>query len=586
MGNRSRKCRLQQIEFFKLKRRKTSGFSEVEMVSHRVLRLFSSISEKHQILFSPSFAKYAASTTETCPKAIAKQRITEMYDALINAPFDVPKGIPAAIGFMIDTHVPLLLSDCKTVHMAYQKKLAPEYQSLFPVSMAECKKITLDLWQNHDTENSGALLRLLRKGGPFNTSVRYVGSQIKRCLELSGTREIVGKIIRLSLLGAYGHAKIIAHPQLRVKIYACADKLLPKLFAEIKSRTSHDHFYVVSEFVLATSRVNPSIWEWIQKKEEYQKYADTVERASDNIRRGKRAPRVIHILAPKTWREIATSDGLVKCAAKRKKIGINIQLLLGTSEIQRIFSQTVMSKSQSYVDMLCTIIDPSLKCFADCKNEIDQKNLLSSMPPKLSAQIEIFSHGLMARKSVAVSPLTKEVCAAQRYATKKRSGLDTHLCFICLACGTWRSKAPIAGISRSKIGIQITLPLKKENFSCNGCSSNLLVRVNMVGNAVKARPKSDSTPVWIALCCSCGFPAYPLKYDGIRPLCNLCYKNRHEESTFCYFCNSTSKKGVKSLTIKENGQSVVITSCSQHFPKFLGYENLSFEDISKLSNIK
>ena len=88
-------------------------------------------------MFKTSFATFAASfKVGTDVRTIARKRADAMYTAytkLKNPPF----GTGAAVSYAIDLHLPLILGDVSQLHIAYRRKLTPEFTHDFPVTLSD-----------------------------------------------------------------------------------------------------------------------------------------------------------------------------------------------------------------------------------------------------------------------------------------------------------------------------------------------------------------------------------------------------------------------------------------------------------------
>lgn len=212
--------------------------SNVEIALHRIHRLFL---KKHGNLFLPSFVGYASSfAPDVDIRKVARERVQKMYAAYV-AWKDPPPFTGAAVSFAIDCHVKLLLSDVRSLHLACRQQLVPEFVHTFPASLSESLGVTVNLWSANGPYSN--LRRLLRKGGPFPSSVRYVSSQLARCLADKMSQKTVATLLRMNMVGAYAHTKVIAPIATRMKVYAARDCDLIKVFEGLQPRCSHDYFY-------------------------------------------------------------------------------------------------------------------------------------------------------------------------------------------------------------------------------------------------------------------------------------------------------------------------------------------------------
>jgi hypothetical protein len=195
-----------------------------------------------------------------------------------------------------------------------------------------------------------------------------------------------------------------------------------------------------------------------------------------------------------------------------------------------------------------------------------------AMSKKTQAETQVVAHALTARMSVDTAPLTKGVADQQAKAVLRRTGRTTHNVLICLSCATWRSKADVAGISKGSVGVTIAFPLGT-GISCNGCRQQWgIASVNLIGLALKVKPRAEGVPCWVTICTGCGAPSSCMKYVGTMPVCKTCHIGMQKPSGTCYAC--LSKVQLVRFTAKKDGQSVVLSSCNTHLPRIRGIEGV------------
>lgn len=554
--------RVHNFKFFKLNWQRPP--SEADIIIHRCLCLFSSQSDEYACLFGKSFASYAALFPDMPANQIALHRMNAMFEAVQAYP-SPPDFLYAGVSYMMDLHVPLALSTCKAVHIAYRTKLAPEFQSDYPETLRKNEPLMKSLWTTGNDKSN--LKRLLKKGGPFPASVRYVFSQLQRCLKDASIQNVVASIVRLALLGNYPHCRVIAPPSRRLKIYATTNDHVLSLCNQFGPCSSHNYFYIIAEFVLSNSKATPSVWTSIRNHSKYQVYGEQVRVASDAIRSGKKPPRVVNSVAPRSWIPNASANSLLAVVGTRKKISIASQLLIPPATIARVYKAAVLCTMRSYIYSLQQAIGESAKGLLECITEGDQRKWYASLSQANAAAVQVYCHGLAVNRAVVVGTLSDRVTRAQREIVKYRTGRESLHVIICVACGTWRSKGTMVNASRSTIGVQICLPLSKDKVSCNGCNQTWGLRtVDMCGQSVRIRPKLDAAEQWVYACTRCGYTSDKIKFVGTLPVCLQCTRAPPARSR-CFACVRDNRRATTPFSAMSRHTRVEFSACAEHMPK-------------------
>ena len=447
--------------------------SNVLLMLHRTLCLMTSVKPCNNVLFGRSFAKYCSGKPPGPANQLARQRMDEMY-AAIDSVQQPPQWLKPAIGFMMDMHIPLATSGCTSLSNAYRTKLAPDLCAEYPVTLRDNERAMQTVWDCTNPSGFSNLQRLLRKGGPFQSSVRYVQSQLKRGLETPLTQKYVATVCRLSFLGAYPHCAVIASPARRIAVYTTADKDVMQLCRPPPPATtvgSHAYFYMIAEYVSSASLASPSIWAHIKKDARYTAFDRTVRHAADAIRGGKKPPRMSSAVSPRVWTPKATAATFVHAAGVRKKLSLAMITLLGPATIEALYRAAVESTAFSIAFLLQDIVGAArAQSLAECASDAQQKAWLQSLPATTRAAVQVACHGLECRSAVQLMPMHEHAAKAQKKAVLAASGKSTYFVTVCRACGTFRNKGVVSGVARARIGIQVNLPLSsQESFACNGC---------------------------------------------------------------------------------------------------------------------
>jgi len=550
----------------------------------RAHRFFSAVSTALGILFAPTFAQYASRHPGVPAWKLARRRIVAMHAALV-ALETVPTGMPAIVGAIIDQHLPLLQHrpKCMSVFAVYRSKLAPEMSTAYDCDFAATETMVANLWGRAD--DHGSFRRLLLKGGPFPTSVRYVSAQLERTAIHPSTADAVTRLLRLSLLGAYPHSRVIAPPRVRKEIHARTGVELLQYFAATAGRSSYHYFYLVAEFVMAATRRSPQLWHWVLSHARYVEYERLVSAAADMIRRNERPPRIPPALTPRTWDLGASTVGFVAAAGGNRKLTPAVQLAYTPGRIHREFAAALLSGRWGFAGdlMLLDPASPRLQAVVDAKTEFDQRQAIQSLTPIEATGAQVVAHAVAAKIAVSVGAVTQGVAHRQEQACRSRTGTPEYVVIVCIACATWRSKAAVAGISRGSVGVRVLLPLGR-GVVCNACQQTVGIRyVNLVGAVLRIRPRADVAPVQISICTGCGAPASGLVRRGGEWMCPTCLKDyapRPFHRPGCFVCGSA---GVAfAFMARHNGRLVHATACTAHRPRVPGVVNAEIAALARM----
>lgn len=555
----------------------------------RAHRYFAAISDALGILFAPTFAQYASRYPGENAWNLASKRMEAMYQALI-ALENPPTEMPSMVGAIIDQHLPLLLHrpKCDTVFEIYRAKLAPESSTGFECDFAETEKLVSDLWGRAD--DHGSFRRLLMKGGPFPTSVRYVSAQLERTASHPSTSDAVTRLLRLSMLGAYPHSRSIAPPKTRQKIHSLSGIELLKFFStDGPPRTSYHFFYLVAEFVMAATRRSPQLWHWVLSHKRYIEYERLVSAAGDMIRRNEKPPRIPPALAPRMWDMGASTAGFISAAGGRRKLTPDMQALYTPERINETYKNVLTSGRWGFSGDLLMLDpkSPRLRALINAKTEFEQRQAVESLTTMEEIGAQIVAHAVSAKSSVSLNSVSVETFKLQQLACKKRTGNVNHFVLVCISCATWRSKAAVEGISRGSIGVRVLLPLGR-GIVCNACQQTFGIRyVDLVGRVLKIRPRADLVPVHVSICTNCGAPASGLTRKGKQWLCTKC-KESFVPAPFhksgCFLCGHNST--TFSFIGRYKGKLVNAVACAQHKPSIPGIVNAELSAVCRMMSNK
>ena len=532
-------------------------------------------------LFAPTFAAYATRYPDMPAHKLAVQRVRQMHAALI-ALDDVPSGLPAMVGEMIDQHVPLLNTrpKCASVFSAYRRGICPDKPLAASDTLCGVGKLVTELWKR--CADHGALRRLLLKGGPFPTSVRYVSAQLSRTAAQPETAGAVTQLLRLSMLGAYSHARIIAPPRTRCAIWRKSAPDLLDMFSKSDNRTSHQYFYLVAEFVLAATRMSPHLWHWVLSHKRYAEYERIVSAAGDTIRNNGKPSRISTAIAPRAWDPPASMFGFIASAGGKKKLSIGTQSHLSENAIKRVYTRAFASSRWGYAADLVAACPGSerIRAVAAATTDSCMRLAMSQLLPVECAIAQIVAQACSAKQSFTLSAVDLRTRNLQELASKRRTGTTSHCVIVCACCATWRSKAPVAGISRGTVGVKVLLPIGR-GVVCNSCMQSYGLRViNLVGVVIRIRPRADAPLVQISICTQCGAPASGLVRFGARWVCEACARVPPSSGATCFVCKTVATSF--RFTARNNGQPIEAHACAAHKPMMKGRENVNVVALGRM----
>lgn len=530
------------------------------------------------VLLAVTFAEYAAQYPGQPAHGVARQRMQNLYERLLALDV-VPYGTPELVGYAMDAHIPMIANATDSVFGAYRRQLAPE--QLPEHAGFRCLVSDLEQALASDAACAPLLQRLLAKGAPFPGSVRYVSSQLHRCASDPQSAKLVERILRASFLGSYPHAKVVARPEVRIELFAMNAVELLEWFGKGAGRPSYAYYYTVAEFVYAASRISPLHWHWARCHPRYAEHGALVTAAGDSLRRGARTARhLVSIAAPLPG---ALSLSCVRqLLGGRKKLTVACQQALPPAAIAAVYRRAVLLPGNRSVGAALVSVGGS--CFAPLTQRRDDgelRRLYQALSLRQQAVFQVIVHGLLVRDTFVVAPLHAVAADAQRRVSISRLGSSMYMVIICRACGTWRSKAPIAGLSRGTIGVRVAFPVGT-SVQCNACLQTWgTVAVNMVGNAVRVRPRIEALPVWVVLCTACGVPSDAITYHGILPVCSACAKfaDPFNRKRPCYACSTTS--GLRSFCALQQGTPAQFLACPSHWPRFSGHDTCDIDAVRR-----
>ena len=234
---------------FTLTRRQLPAIRLLFMKSHDNMftvtcNRLSCIYGKDRIDFTEPLALYAARHRFSDSSETAYRRCAEAYSLMAQENYH-EAGLPALIGFYIDCHMPAVNFKGSIQHL-YMHNLAPEHSSDFPECTYPCNsfiKEAYKAWHCHTYhEVMDVSIKLMRKGGPSPSSVRYVSGLLHRCsTKNSPTEKFMRNMFVTHILKNHKHCTNTADPATRRQVYnTSTQELCEKTCASLTTKQLHE----------------------------------------------------------------------------------------------------------------------------------------------------------------------------------------------------------------------------------------------------------------------------------------------------------------------------------------------------------
>ena len=222
-------------------------------------------------LFAP-FDAYCAANLELTPPAAARARVDVVW-GLWTALSNPEAGVAQLVGYYIDTHVPLILASPApiSIQLVYKAGLNPEQQGMFPCTLDMMLEAVTPLetslhalvraacstpGASPPSAPNAPIFKLIRKGFPNQSSVRYIRPQFQRCNTTTASRALAVYLFRLTKLGGYRHTVTVAGVDARLRVYDLPDACVFESVAKITSRALYT---MVAEAIAAIFKTDVAL---------------------------------------------------------------------------------------------------------------------------------------------------------------------------------------------------------------------------------------------------------------------------------------------------------------------------------------
>lgn len=407
----------------------------------------------------------------------------------------------------------------------------------------------------HCDDASDPMAKLVRKGGPAPTSVRYVAGLLRRCVGASGkSSKMLRDMICCNMLGGYAHSTVSADPQVHAALLAMDDATLTEHV--IASKGTKDLHHMVAEYVCANTLANDALM-WSVGPIAV-RHAMSVARGSLRIY-GKDTPPT----PPSAFSAVMT---LARALNVNAAVGVGSS---GTRAVGLTAPRLADLTAAGFDEASARIVH---RVF-DATSNFTLKGMRTAMKA-LTPQHRDFlrDHVWRALQSCRLRsvPLCNAVHVAQRDAMERLKRPCAIYLPVCTTCATPRS--PVLGMRSTRSSMGTSTELGSSVVHCNACGSASIVAVNMHGRQLtflaKRFDKSANLNHVVALCCGCARATKYSVLHGIYPMCAACLARARLAMTSSTECvcgvdvPSTSAHWVTVST--RTGGLEVVHLCRQH----------------------
>lgn len=428
-------------------------------------------------------------------------------------------------------------------------------------------------------QNPVSLTDMLKKSEPNPNVYRYVPKTLHEGLSKSPSKNpIIVRMVRMFFLGSYHHARVIAPPIFRIKLYhkMTTYDMLDKL--ENAKFISNQLYQILAEFVIAATRHNAALMEMLRDHHDHHLYETTTFYKSDTMRTKfhpspyvfKRPNKVkAEVRRPSAvrlfWELVKHFDIKQKC--QTKKIAIAIQGI-GYKRLYAAFAKQP-KRLQLYRVILEMIDFPpkDLKLLDDLFNESNdqisrhmKRVVMRELSPVGNARLYLYVHYIRTRNMLAYVPIGHK---------KDLKKDDIPRMLVCTYCFTIRSQCLLDRLpKKAKSGVEIDII--NDEARCSSCGMNKIESVDMRRTYVYGPSISDINKSMMHCACSrCGIMTVYKHVIGQSEFCSVCYKTVMANALSIRKCICGAileeKKKHKSINaINARGQVSIYGLCPAH----------------------
>lgn len=496
------------------------------------------------------------------------QKVAELRCELVHAAFVAIQGtVPcfaAHVAFYIQCHLPSMAKGL-TVRNVYALRLDPESSekcahNSYPLNRG-CGPAAKGWHAQHCDDATDALSKLVRKGGPAPTSVRYVGGLMKRCTAGNkSTQTIVRDMIASCMLGGYRHSTTTPTWE---RHKALLEQTTPEMVRHcLENKTNKQLHHMVAEYVSSNTLEHPALL-WSVRK--------IAEAHASGVADGH-----LKIFGKHTANSLPTTYSIFVTMARALNVNGSVapepcehSEVSGANKPRGLVAPT--REQLTLVGATSAEMQAVRTCFSS-DNSFSLKAMRMRLK-KISPALRRFlrEHVWVCMQSVRLQsvPFPRHVQQAQRDAAKiTRASCSKYMQF-CLSCHTPRSAVVGLKLNRSTAGT--TVDLDTGTTICNKCKKASIVVIDMEGRLLTMLPqkydKRETKSTSISICCSCSRQCvYKVPY-GCFPMCEECLPRltlAQFRRTHCLCGAAVSASAVWTTATSMGGSIECIPLCRAH----------------------
>lgn len=462
-----------------------------------------------------NFALHCASRRDTA-RSTALYRTAAVHKAGTKV---AAKGAAAHISFYIQCHTPAMAFEgsVRELHALNKHPAASEHVAHNSYPFTRGSDVAVRAWHGeHCDDTTDALAKLVRKGGPAPTSVRYVAGLMRRCARVGGaTAAALRDMICSNMLGGYAHSTASSDPQQHAALLSMTTVELAEY--AIASKGTKQLHHMVAEYVCANTLANDAlVW---SVGHVAARHAMCVAEGTLRIYGKGTLP-----IAPSNYSMFMTLARAlnVNAGVGAAKGAPSLDAARGARGLVAPRAAALMNHGATRADVATMHI-----CF-DARSNFTLKAMRAQIKTMSRPAVEFCRlHVWSALQACRVRslPFGALVRDAQANALRRHRGVEWMTVPLCTACHTLR--VAVAGMPVNKKSLGTATCLDTSAIHCNACSSDAVVPVDMVGRRLvilakrfdKAQKHRSRA---IAVCCGCGGLTTYTELFGIYPLCTDC----------------------------------------------------------------
>jgi hypothetical protein len=525
--------------------------------------------------FSEPFALFVARNGYTSVSVAASARVDAVHSAFLSVR-RVPEGLAALVGHYMDCHMDALLATHDSVRILYMDQRAPEHCSDRTVCcypLCEHAPVAVKAWHSqlhHEVTDIAA--KLLRKGGPTPSSVRYVSGLLRRCAsDGCAAQPLIRCMILSHKLGNYRHSKFCAARVDRVTAYTqSVPALCEALCASMSTKELHG---VLTEFVAALTLMHQALLKSIGLTSSRSIANPVHAQFGGDVTRVHTVPLGYSVFSVMIK---ALNVHHTTLAASRGRLSPGVVSCV----IDEAVHASGFSTTLSALKRMGLGHDDALsvrRCFTQRKlGTLKMMRLtLKTMSAHSSHVLALYLWAVRQVLSVSVGVLHARVRHVQQKLADARG--ITQVVVVCLVCAS--VKTAVNGIKTPKTKMGVAVDPTDGSVCCNSCGHRHVKSVNMIGRSITVGSLSRGVRNTIISCACCTRLTCNHRTLGLYPLCMNCFESSHRVThapSKC-FCERDAARGQPWCASKINGDMHVFALCGRH--KHLHLDSLVNTDV-------